>query len=200
MQQNIRASCPSQAQYTISVRQRSIKASTQINKQVQKSKACLKPSQNPPKKPPSTSNPCSMSKAVKVIQANASNPKLLIALGIGLAAGVVILTETRRRRRRRANAAAQRKDFGAFVVRFELLPFPQPPPPAARLPLSSLTFAIKDMFVFYSPTLSSPDFTVEFRFLFLNFYMNRKQTSFLYCCRVFHKIGWGLLVLKKIDF
>uniref|UniRef100_A0A7N2MVH3 Amidase domain-containing protein n=1 Tax=Quercus lobata TaxID=97700 RepID=A0A7N2MVH3_QUELO len=87
-----------------------------------------------------------MSKAVKVIQANASNPKLLIALGIGLAAGVVILTETRRRRRRRANAAAQRKDFGAFVVRFELLPFPQPPPPAARLPLSSLTFAIKDIF------------------------------------------------------
>ncbi|KAF3971414.1 hypothetical protein CMV_004983 [Castanea mollissima] len=86
------------------------------------------------------------SKAVKVIQANASNPKLLIALGIGLAAGVVILTETRRRRRRRANAAAQRKDFGAFVVRFELLPFPQPPPPAARLPLSSLTFAIKDIF------------------------------------------------------
>ncbi|KAK9989088.1 hypothetical protein SO802_029327 [Lithocarpus litseifolius] len=87
-----------------------------------------------------------MSKAVKVIQANASNPKLLIALGIGLAAGVVILTETRRRRRRGANAAAQRKDFGAFVVRFELLPFPQPPPPAARLPLSSLTFAIKDIF------------------------------------------------------
>ncbi|XP_050260707.1 outer envelope protein 64, mitochondrial [Quercus robur] len=87
-----------------------------------------------------------MSKAVKVIQANASNPKLLIALGIGLAAGVVILTETRRRRRRRANAAAQRKDFGTFVVRFELLPFPQPPPPAARLPLSSLTFAIKDIF------------------------------------------------------
>lgn len=125
----------------------------------------LKPSQNPPKKPPSN-QPCSMSKAIKVVQANASNPKLLIALGIGLAAGVVILTETRRRRRGRANAAAQRKDFGAFVVRFELLPFPQPPPPAARLPLSSLTFAIKDMFVFYSLTLSFsfPDFTVEFRF------------------------------------
>ena len=137
-----------------------------------------------------------MSKAVKLMKDNASNPKLWIALGIGVV-GVVILTETHRRRRR--PKATQRVDFGTFVVRFDLLPFPQPPPPAARLPLASLTFAIKDMFVFSSPTLSFsfPDFTVEFRFLFLNFYMNRKQTSFLYGCRVFHKIGWGLLVLKK---
>ena len=86
-----------------------------------------------------------MSKAVKLMKDNASNPKLWIALGIGVV-GVVILTETHRRRRR--PKATQRVDFGAFVVRFDLLPFPQPPPPAARLPLASLTFAIKDMFVF----------------------------------------------------
>uniref|UniRef100_A0A2N9HR32 Amidase domain-containing protein n=1 Tax=Fagus sylvatica TaxID=28930 RepID=A0A2N9HR32_FAGSY len=84
-----------------------------------------------------------MSKAVKLMKDNASNPKLWIALGIGVV-GVVILTETHRRRRR--PKATQRVDFGAFVVRFDLLPFPQPPPPAARLPLASLTFAIKDIF------------------------------------------------------
>ncbi|GMY39049.1 outer envelope protein 64, mitochondrial, partial [Fagus crenata] len=84
-----------------------------------------------------------MSKAVKLMKGNASNPKLWIALGIGVV-GVVILTETHRRRRR--PKATQRVDFGAFVVRFDLLPFPQPPPPAARLPLASLTFAIKDIF------------------------------------------------------
>lgn len=41
-----------------------------------------------------------------------------------------------------------REDFGAFVERFEILPFPQPPPPAAKQSLSGLTFAIKDMYVF----------------------------------------------------
>lgn len=40
----------------------------------------------------------------------------------------------------------KRKDFGAFVERFELLPFPQPPPPAARQPLAGLTFAVVDIF------------------------------------------------------
>ncbi|KAB1206893.1 Outer envelope protein 64, mitochondrial [Morella rubra] len=84
-----------------------------------------------------------MSKPLKVIKDNASNPKLWIVVGIGVAA-VVIVAERRRRKRR--VKAEERKDFGAFVDRFELLPFPQPPPPAARQLLSGLTFAIKDIF------------------------------------------------------
>lgn len=71
-----------------------------------------------------------------------SNPKVWILIGIGVA-GIVVLAETRRRRLKSRNAI--REDFGSFVERFELAPFPQPPPPAARLPLSGLTFAIKDI-------------------------------------------------------
>lgn len=59
-------------------------------------------------------------------------------------AGVLIVAETRRRRRRSKPAA--KKDLGAFVERFVVAPFPQPPPPAARHPLAGLTFAIKDIF------------------------------------------------------
>ncbi|KAE8009131.1 hypothetical protein FH972_005584 [Carpinus fangiana] len=84
-----------------------------------------------------------MSRPLKLIKANASNPKLWIVVGIGVA-GVLIVAETRRRRRR--SKAAERKDFGAFVGRFVVLPFPQPPPPAATHPLAGLTFAIKDIF------------------------------------------------------
>ncbi|KAK7268940.1 hypothetical protein RIF29_21650 [Crotalaria pallida] len=62
---------------------------------------------------------------------------------IGVAGIVVLPAETRRRRRQ---SDSQKQDFGAFVERFELLPFPQPPPPAAKQPLSALTFAIKDIF------------------------------------------------------
>nr|GLL28638.1 outer envelope protein 64, mitochondrial-like isoform X1 [Ipomoea trifida] len=69
---------------------------------------------------------------------NVSNPKLWVVIGVGVA-GVLILAEVHRRRRLRV-----REDFGAFIERFELLPFHQPPPPAARLPLSGLTFAIND--------------------------------------------------------
>ncbi|CAH1433629.1 unnamed protein product [Lactuca virosa] len=38
-----------------------------------------------------------------------------------------------------------REDYGDFIERFELLPFPQPPPPAAKQPLSGLTFAVSDV-------------------------------------------------------
>ncbi|CAJ1963481.1 unnamed protein product [Sphenostylis stenocarpa] len=76
-----------------------------------------------------------MSKSLKL---NASNPKLWLLLGIGLA-GAVVLAETRRRRRRKL----PKEDFGAFVERFELLPIPQPDQTQA---LSALTFAIKDIF------------------------------------------------------
>ncbi|KAJ7968214.1 outer envelope protein 64, mitochondrial [Quillaja saponaria] len=84
-----------------------------------------------------------MSNPLKLIKDNASNPKLWVVIGIGVA-GIVVLAETRRRRR---NAKmVEREDFGAFIERFELLPFPQPPPPAAKQKLSGLTFAIKDIF------------------------------------------------------
>ncbi|KAL6501223.1 hypothetical protein OROHE_024870 [Orobanche hederae] len=70
-----------------------------------------------------------------------SNPKLWVVIGVGVA-GVLILAEVQRRRTK-ANGYVK-EDYGAFVDRFELAPFPQPPPPAARLPLSGLTFAIND--------------------------------------------------------
>ncbi|KAK4254244.1 hypothetical protein QN277_009650 [Acacia crassicarpa] len=83
-----------------------------------------------------------MSKSLNLIKENASNPKLWLVIGIGVA-GVVVLAETRRRRRK---VKALKEGFGAFIERFELLPFPQPPPPAAKQTLSGLTFAISDIF------------------------------------------------------
>ncbi|RDX65242.1 Outer envelope protein 64, mitochondrial, partial [Mucuna pruriens] len=74
----------------------------------------------------------------KSFNLNASNPKLWLILGIGLA-GAVVLAETHRRRRRKPH----KKDFGAFVERLELVPIPQP---NQTQTLSALTFAIKDIF------------------------------------------------------
>ncbi|KAK6945740.1 hypothetical protein RJ641_013284 [Dillenia turbinata] len=71
-----------------------------------------------------------------------NNKKTWIVIGIGVA-GIIILAETHRRRRSRKSV---REDFGAFIERLDIPPFPQPPPPAARLSLSGLTFAIKDVF------------------------------------------------------
>ncbi|GAB2292008.1 hypothetical protein Dimus_026256 [Dionaea muscipula] len=84
----------------------------------------------------------------KSMRISASNPKLWIVVAIGVT-GIIVLAEAerrKRRRRRRGDKVFEREDFGALVKRFELLPFPQPPPPAARLPLSGLTFAVKDIF------------------------------------------------------
>ncbi|KZV52474.1 outer envelope protein 64, mitochondrial-like [Dorcoceras hygrometricum] len=72
---------------------------------------------------------------------SASNPRVWVVIGVGIA-GVLILAEVQRRRIKAKSSVKQ--DFGAFIERFELLPFPQPPPPASRLPLSGLTFAIND--------------------------------------------------------
>ncbi|KAF8404606.1 hypothetical protein HHK36_009493 [Tetracentron sinense] len=83
-----------------------------------------------------------MSNSLKLGKINVSSSKVWIVIGIGVA-GIVILSETRRRRRARTGS---RQDFGAFLERFELLPSPQPPPPAARQLLSGLTFAVKDIF------------------------------------------------------
>lgn len=79
----------------------------------------------------------------KLSKLNVSNPKLWIVIGVGVA-GVVILAEAHRRRLKARDTI--KEDFGAFIERFELSPFPQPPPPATRLPLSGLTFAINDIF------------------------------------------------------
>ncbi|CAH9081775.1 unnamed protein product [Cuscuta epithymum] len=78
----------------------------------------------------------------KLSKLNVSNPKLVVAIGVSVA-GVLIFAEVYRRRRLAAKDSMKR-DPGAFIERFELLPFPQPPPPAALLPLSGLTFAISD--------------------------------------------------------
>ncbi|KAJ4846805.1 Outer envelope protein 64, mitochondrial [Turnera subulata] len=80
-----------------------------------------------------------MTKAINLIKTHASNPKVwMVVIGVTVA-GVVLVAEAKRRRR-------HREDFGAFVERFEILPFPQPPPPAAKQSLAGLTFAIKDIF------------------------------------------------------
>ncbi|KAK4401874.1 Outer envelope protein 64, mitochondrial [Sesamum angolense] len=79
----------------------------------------------------------------KLSKLNASNPKVWLVIGVGLA-GVLILAEVQRRRITAKNNL--KEDFGAFIERFELLPSPQPPPPAARLLLSGLTFAVNDNF------------------------------------------------------
>ncbi|KAG8368673.1 hypothetical protein BUALT_Bualt15G0070200 [Buddleja alternifolia] len=77
----------------------------------------------------------------KLSKLNASNPKVWVVIGVGIA-GVLILAEVQRRRIK--SRSCVKEDFGAFIERFELLPFAQPPPPAARLQLSGLTFAIND--------------------------------------------------------
>lgn len=60
-----------------------------------------------------------------------------------MAFGMAAAAETRRRRRRKPKF---KEDFGAFVQRFLILPFPQPPAPAAKQTLAGLTFAINDIF------------------------------------------------------
>ncbi|XP_048337459.2 outer envelope protein 64, mitochondrial isoform X1 [Ziziphus jujuba] len=100
-----------------------------------------------------------MWKPIEAVKASASShPKTWIAIGIGVA-GIVILAETHRRRRRTSARLIHKEDFGAFLERFELLPFPQPPPPAARQSLAGLTFAINDIFEVkgYLTGFGSPD-------------------------------------------
>lgn len=92
-----------------------------------------------------------------------NNPKVWILIGIGVAGIAVVVS--RERSRRREKKLLEREDFGAFVERFELLPFPQPPPPAAPLSLYALSFAVKDMFVISFHHFS--DFTIlQFSFFF----------------------------------
>ncbi|KAH7575593.1 hypothetical protein ACOSP7_004658 [Xanthoceras sorbifolium] len=97
-----------------------------------------------------------MSKSLNLMKTHVSNQKMWVVIGVSVV-GIVVLAETLRRRRKEKMSA--RVDFGAFVQRFELLHFPQPPPPAARQPLSGLTFAISDIFDLkgYVTGFGSPD-------------------------------------------
>ncbi|KAJ6715383.1 AMIDASE 1 [Salix viminalis] len=81
---------------------------------------------------------------MNTVKANMTNTKMwVLVIGVTVAVGIVAAAETRRRRRRKA---IFKEDFGAFVQRFQILPFPQPPPPAAKQTLAGLTFAINDIF------------------------------------------------------
>lgn len=77
---------------------------------------------------------------MNTVKANIKNPKVwVLVIGVTVAVGMVAAAETRRRK------AKFKEDFGAFVQRFQILPFPQPPPPAAKQTLAGLTFAVDDM-------------------------------------------------------
>lgn len=77
------------------------------------------------------------------IKSNVSNPKVWIVIGVSVAGILIVTAETRRRRLKGRYTVSE--DYGVFIERFELLPFPQPPPPAAKQPLSGLTFAVNDV-------------------------------------------------------
>ncbi|KAL9238352.1 hypothetical protein vseg_012784 [Gypsophila vaccaria] len=77
------------------------------------------------------------------------NPRVwLLIAGVGVAgvAAAVVVASRERRRWREKKRIVESGDYGAFVDRFILLPFPPPPPPAAPLPLHGLTFAVVDLF------------------------------------------------------
>ncbi|XP_031493263.1 outer envelope protein 64, mitochondrial [Nymphaea colorata] len=79
------------------------------------------------------------SSSLSLSKLHVSSAKVWIIVGLGVA-GIILLS------RRRLKSTARLKDLGAFIDRFVLLPSPQPPPPAARLPLTDLVFAVKDVF------------------------------------------------------
>lgn len=78
---------------------------------------------------------------MNTVKANIKNPKVwVLVIGVTVAVGMVAAAETRRRK------AKFKEDFGAFVQRFQILSFPQLPPPAAKQTLAGLTFAVNDIF------------------------------------------------------
>lgn len=62
---------------------------------------------------------------------------LWVLLGLGLA-GILLVTRKLKK--------VIREDFGAFVLKLQLLPPPPPPPPKAPHPLTGFTFAVSDVF------------------------------------------------------
>lgn len=73
--------------------------------------------------------------------AGAGFTNLWILIGLGIA-GIFMAT--------RKFKKIIKEDFGAFLMKFQLLPPPQPAPPKAPHPLTALTFAVSDMYVFYT--------------------------------------------------
>ncbi|XP_057446926.1 translocon at the outer membrane of chloroplasts 64-like [Lotus japonicus] len=63
---------------------------------------------------------------------------LWVLLGLGLA-GIFLMTRKLKKR-------SIKQDFGAFIHKLLLLPPPQPAPPKAPHPLTSLNFAVSDLF------------------------------------------------------
>ncbi|KAL9239033.1 hypothetical protein vseg_013390 [Gypsophila vaccaria] len=66
-----------------------------------------------------------------------SSANLWVMLGLGLA-GILLMSRKLKK--------SIKADFGSFVTRLQLLPPPQPAPPKAPNPLTSLSFAVSDLF------------------------------------------------------
>ncbi|OVA01707.1 Amidase [Macleaya cordata] len=66
-----------------------------------------------------------------------SSANIWVLLGLGIA-GILLMTRKLKK--------VIKEDFGAFIVRFQLLPPPPPAPPKAPHPLTGLTFAVSDIF------------------------------------------------------
>ncbi|KAF8378611.1 hypothetical protein HHK36_029959 [Tetracentron sinense] len=66
-----------------------------------------------------------------------SSTNIWVLLGLGLA-GIILMTRKLKK--------VVKEDFGAFVLKFQLLPPPQPAPPKAPHPLTGLSFAVSDVF------------------------------------------------------
>ncbi|XP_026386779.1 outer envelope protein 64, chloroplastic-like [Papaver somniferum] len=75
----------------------------------------------------------------KKIMASSSSAitNICVLVGLGIA-GILLMTRKLKK--------VIKEDFGAFVVRLQLLPPPPPAPPKAPHPLSGLTFAVSDIF------------------------------------------------------
>lgn len=76
---------------------------------------------------------------MKSMASSQSSNNLWVLLGLGLA-GIYVLT--------RKLKQTVKEDLGAFIQKLQLLPPPPPAPPKAPHPLTSLTFAISDLYVF----------------------------------------------------
>lgn len=70
---------------------------------------------------------------------------LWVLLGLGLA-GILLMTKKLKKN--------IKHDFGAFIEKLQLLPPPQPLPPKAPHPLTGLSFAVSDLYLFINLSLS----------------------------------------------
>ncbi|XP_021759231.1 uncharacterized protein LOC110724150 [Chenopodium quinoa] len=66
-----------------------------------------------------------------------SSANIWVMLGLGLAGTILLMTQKLKK--------AVKEDFGAFIQKLKLVPPPQPAPPKAPHPLTTLTFAVSDL-------------------------------------------------------